>query len=60
MIRSRALMITMVVLALTLASCGRGDVPALYPVHGKVIFNGQPAEGATVMFQREDAPTTAW
>jgi hypothetical protein len=58
MIRTRVAMITMLVLASPLASCGRGDGPALYPVHGKVIFNGQPAEGATVMFQREDAPAT--
>ena len=58
MIRSRVAIFPMVVLALALASCGRGDAPALYPVYGKVIFNGQPAEGATVMFQREDTPAT--
>jgi hypothetical protein len=43
------------VLALILASCGRGEGPPLFAVHGKVIYKGQPAVGATVMFQREDA-----
>jgi hypothetical protein len=45
--------------ALVLASCGRGEGPPLYSVHGKVIFNGQPAVGATLMFQREDAPPSS-
>lgn len=36
-------------LALLAASCGDGG-PTLYPVSGKVLFNGQPVEGATVVF----------
>ena len=53
-IRSRIAVVAMPVLALTLASCGRGDGPPLYPVHGKVMYKGQAAAGATVMFRRED------
>jgi hypothetical protein len=48
--------ISMLVLTTTMTSCGPGEGPALYPVSGKVIYKGQPAVGATVMFQREDAP----
>jgi hypothetical protein len=48
----------LIALASTLASCSQGDRPVLYPVHGKVLFKGQPAVGATVMFQREDAPAS--
>jgi hypothetical protein len=58
MVRSRGALLAPLATALTLASCGRGDGPALYPVHGKVIYNGQPAAGATVVFQREDAPSS--
>ncbi len=54
--RSRAALIGMLALAPTLASCGPGDGPVLYPVNGKVIYKGQPAAGATVIFRREDAP----
>ncbi len=36
-------------LALSAVSCG-GDGPKLYPVTGKVLFNGQPVEGASVVF----------
>ena len=53
-IRSRIAVVAMPVLALSLASCGRGDGPPLYPVHGKVMHEGQAAAGATVMFRRED------
>ena len=56
MLRSRVAMILPMAIALTLGSCSPGDGPPLYPVHGKVIFNGQAAAGATVVFQREDAP----
>ena len=41
-------------LALALPSCGRRDGPPLYPVHGKVIYKGQPAAGATVILRRQD------
>lgn len=58
MSRSYAKVIMMLCLAWTLPSCGQGDKPTLYPVQGKVMFKGQPAEGATVLFQREDAPAT--
>ena len=53
-IRSRIAVVAMPVVALTLASCSRGDGPPLYPVHGKVMHKGQAAAGATVMFRRED------
>jgi hypothetical protein len=46
----------MAVLAVTIASCGPGNGPPLYTVRGKVVYKGQPAVGATVLFQREDAP----
>jgi hypothetical protein len=59
MSRSQIAVIPILSLAAMLASCGPGDGPVLYPVHGKVMFKGQPAEGATVMFQREDAPKTS-
>jgi hypothetical protein len=36
-------------LALLAASCG-GDGPTLYPVSGKVLYDGEPAGGATVVF----------
>ena len=52
--RSRVAALMMPVLAVTLASCGRVEGPPLYPVQGKVIFKGQPASGATVLFRRED------
>ena len=37
-----------------LASCGSGRVK-LYPVRGQVFFQGNPAEGALVVFQPADA-----
>lgn len=40
-------------LSLLVASCGDGG-PKLYPVSGKVEFNGQPAEGATVVLHPTD------
>jgi hypothetical protein len=40
--------------ALFAASCGGGG-PTLYPVSGKVYFNDQPAEGATVVLHPADA-----
>jgi hypothetical protein len=44
-----------VVLALTCASCGNKD--NIYPVSGKVIYNGVPASGATVFFCRQGGDT---
>ena len=38
-------------LALACASCGKG----IYPASGKVIYQGRPAAGATVFFQRHGA-----
>jgi hypothetical protein len=34
-------------------SCGDGG-PTLYPVSGKVLYDGQPAEGATVVLHSAD------
>jgi hypothetical protein len=41
------------ILALACTSCGSS--PRLYPVSGKVTYNGAPAAGAAVFFQRHDA-----
>jgi hypothetical protein len=54
MIRSQLGVIVPIAIALTLASCGRTDGPALYPVQGKVMYKGQPAVGATVILRRLD------
>jgi hypothetical protein len=51
---SRIAAILMPLLALVLPSCGRSDGPPLYPVRGKVMYKGQPAAGATVIFRRQD------
>jgi hypothetical protein len=40
--------------ALLVASCSDSG-PTLYPVNGKVYFNDQPAEGATVVLHPADA-----
>jgi hypothetical protein len=39
----------LVLTLLTLSACGSRR-PALYPVHGKVFFDGRPAAGARVVF----------
>jgi len=49
------LLVVMPFVGLSLASCGRGDGPPLYPVHGKVMYKGEPAAGATVILRRQDA-----
>src|SRR5262245_14836726 len=41
--------------ACALAGAGCGDAGGLYPVHGKVLFKGEPAVGATVYFVRKGA-----
>jgi hypothetical protein len=40
-----------VTLAASCAGCGNAD--GLYPVYGKVLYKGVPAEGATVYFHRK-------
>jgi hypothetical protein len=52
-VRSGVGVLTLLGLATVNVSCGRSDGPPLYPVHGKVIYNGQPAVGATVSLRRE-------
>jgi hypothetical protein len=37
-------------LGMSLTSCGRGGRKPVYPVSGKVLFKGKPAEGAVVTF----------
>ena len=49
-LRSMAVFAFVGVCLLACASCG-GTGPALHPVRGKVLVNGQPAAGATVVFQ---------
>ena len=46
------------ILALPLASCGRQG-PLLYPVVGSVVYKGQPASGATVIFRREGGESSS-
>lgn len=51
-----ALLVTILCLPLALASgCGRskGDRVTVYPVTGKVLVNGQPAEGVNVIYYAE-------
>ena len=43
------------VLAASLASLGCGNGNGLYPVSGRVLFQGAPAVGATVTFVRKGA-----
>ncbi len=45
-------------LAVLLSSCG-GDGPKLHPVSGKVLWDDQPAEGATVVFHPVNAKADA-
>ena len=52
--RCRILRVVMPILALSLSSRGRSDGPLLYPVRGKVAYQGQPAAGATVILRRQD------
>ena len=39
-----------IILALALASCRGSGQEAVYPVKGKVVYQGKPAEGAIVTF----------
>src|SRR5262245_12957984 len=48
--------VAVLTLAAACVSCGAG--PRLHPVRGRVLFEGQPAGGATVVFQRTDGPAT--
>ncbi len=43
---------------LSVASCGESG-PALHPVRGTVLFQDQPADGATVVFQPAGGPADA-
>jgi hypothetical protein len=45
----------LLLLAMLLAGCGSGR-PALVPVEGTVILDGEPVEGAIVAFQMIDPP----
>lgn len=45
----RGAILSVAALALAVCSCG-GDGPTLHPAAGRVLFNGQPAVGATVVF----------
>jgi hypothetical protein len=50
LIRSMAVLAFIAVSLLACTSCG-GTGPALHPVRGKVLVDGKPATGATVVFQ---------
>jgi hypothetical protein len=50
---ARLLPLAVAVCAFACSSCGNSS--GLYPVTGKVLFNGEPAVGATVSFLRKDS-----
>jgi hypothetical protein len=52
--RARIAAVWMPTVGMTLRSCGPAAEPPLYPVHGKVMYQGQPAAGATVILRRQD------
>ena len=56
MIRTRVAVIAMLALSATLASCGPGGGPGLYPVTGKVTYKGEPAAGAQVVLAPDGPP----
>ena len=49
--------VVLAALAVSISSCGSG--PKLSPVTGKVLYAGQPAEGATVVFHPIDGAADA-
>jgi len=49
----QVLLATTALAALLSSSCGNSN--GLYPVSGKVFYNGEPTVGATVTFVRKDA-----
>jgi hypothetical protein len=49
----RLLFLAVATCAFASSSCGNSS--GLYPVNGKVLFEGEPAVGATVTFLRKDA-----
>jgi hypothetical protein len=51
------LLLLTLALSLACASCG-GRTRGLYPVRGKVFYEGKPANGAVVFFHREGAPNS--
>src|SRR5215475_3696450 len=53
---ARRLSMVVAVAALCCSSCGGGGGTKYYPVHGKVLVNGTPAEGVTVVFIMQDDP----
>lgn len=53
-VRSRAAALVVAILAAFCSSCGGGG-PTLHPVRGTVLFDGKPAEGATIVFQPAEA-----
>jgi hypothetical protein len=53
--RHSILAICAVTVSLSSAGCGRTE--GLYPVSGKVLYQGRPAVGATVFFHRNGGPS---
>jgi hypothetical protein len=51
----RALRLVLLAVPFVLCSCGGGG-PNLYPVHGQVLYEGRPANGAIVFFHPQGAP----
>ena len=51
---ARLILLIVTTCALACSSCGNSS--GAYPVTGKVMFNGEPAVGATVTFVRKGSP----
>ncbi len=55
---SRCRLLLLLLLSLLVASCQRGvKFKTVYPVKGRVLVNGKPAEGVTVMFNLLNDPS---
>ncbi len=52
---NRVLLLLLAAVALGGTACRRGGREPVYPVSGKVYYQGKPAAGATVTFVRRDA-----
>jgi hypothetical protein len=51
-LRRRVAAMIVVLVAISISSCGPDSGPMLYPVKGTAFFNGKPAAGAIVSFHR--------
>jgi hypothetical protein len=49
-------LLLLLLLSLLVTSCGQSRFKSVYPVKGRVLVNGEPAEGVTVRFHSLDDP----